>query len=138
MVWGGFDRVPQGFYKGSTRPHKGCTNDLQGLVVCLEGSNVSCDCRLRSHRGSKLRAQNNLLMGGTLSKTEINGFQHTFTVLTCSRCSPCSTWWALGSKRSTRLRGLRGKVPKTLHEVSTRFCKSYGVALRKGSNKVSR
>ena len=55
----------------------------------LEGSNVSCDCRLKSHRGSKLRAQNNnLLMGGTLSKPEINGFQRTFTVLTCSRCSP--------------------------------------------------
>ena len=38
----------------------------------LEGSNVSCDRRLKSHRGSNLRAQNiALLMGGTLSKTEI-------------------------------------------------------------------
>ena len=38
--------------------------------------------RLKSHRSSKLRAQKiALLMGGTLSKAEINGFQHTFTVL---------------------------------------------------------
>ena len=46
---------------------------------------MSCARRLKSHRSSKLRAQKiALLMGGTLSKTEINGFQHTFIVLTCS------------------------------------------------------
>ena len=37
---------------------------------------VSCARRLKSHR-IKIA----LLMGGTLSKTEINGFSHTFTVL---------------------------------------------------------
>ena len=47
-------------------------------------------------------------------------------------------WWALGFKASTGLRGLWGKVPKALHEVSTRFCKSYGAAVRKGSTKVLR
>ena len=125
---------------------------------------VSCARRLKSHRSSKLRAPKiALLPGGTLTKTEINCFQPTFTVLTCSlaqttrpKCWLCGksdhvaagltvqqskclallsiTWWALGSK--ARLRGLWGKVPKTLHEVFSRFCKSYGAALRKGSSKV--
>ena len=109
-----------------------------------------------------------VLMGGTLRKTEVNGFRHTFTVLSLAhllrqhglKCwlggksdhaaagltvqqSTCLallsiTWWALGSKNSTRLRGLWGKVSKMLLEVSTTFCKSYGAALRKGSNQVSR
>ena len=31
-----------------------------------------------------------------------------------------------GFKGSTRLQGLQNKIPKAFHEVSTRFCKSYG------------
>ena len=31
-----------------------------------------------------------------------------------------------GLQGFTRLRGLRNKIPKALHEVSARFCKSYG------------
>ena len=46
----------------------------------LEGSNVSCARRLKKLRAQKIA----LLMGGTLSKSEITGFQHNFTVLTCS------------------------------------------------------
>ena len=62
--------------------------------------------RLKSHRSSKLRAQIALLMGGTLSKTEINAFfLRTFTVLslahflrqresfvTNSLCSRANAW----------------------------------------------
>ena len=51
--------------QGSTEFHKGSTN------------NVSCARRLKSHRSSKLRAQKIavlILMGGTLSKTEMNVF----------------------------------------------------------------
>ena len=89
---------------------------------------------VKSHPSSKLRAQKTaLLMGGTLSKTEINGFQQTFTVLSLAhllrqrgpKCWLCGnsdhvaagltvqqstclaslsvTWWAL---RTTRLREL--------------------------------
>ena len=90
-------------------------------------------------------------MGGTLRNTEINGFQHTFTV-TCSvatRPEMLALWQirsrshgaaeymlgiaeyylvGLGCKNSMRLQGLWGKVPKALHKVSTRFCKSYEAA----------
>ena len=103
------------FHEGSTRVS----------WFALEGSNVSCARRLKSHRSSKLRAQKiALLMGGTLSKTKIYGFQHTFAVLICSLAQTTRpemlvgnqitlllsiTWWALGCKGSTRLRGLWGR-----------------------------
>ena len=94
---------------------------------------MSCARRLKSHRSSKLRAQKiALLMGGTLSKTETNAFtvpkcwlcgksDHVAAGLTVqqSTCLLSITRWALGSKNSTRLRGLWSKVAKTLHEVST-------------------
>ena len=117
---------------------------------------MSCARRLKSHPSSKLRAQKiALLMGGTLSKTEINGFQQTFTVLSLAhllrqrgpKCWLCGksdhvaagltvqqstrlallsiTWWALGSKNSTRLRGLWGKVPKTLPPGSPKAMGSF-------------
>ena len=65
--------VPQRFHKCSAR------------LRALEGSNVSCARRVKSHRSSKLRAQKiALLIGETLSKTEINGFQHLVDLLACS------------------------------------------------------
>ena len=76
----GLYRVPQGSHKGSTRLHK----VSQGFHKC---SGKQCVVRPPSEKPSesKLRAQQiALLMGGTLSKAEINGFHHTFTVLTCS------------------------------------------------------
>ena len=121
-----FHRVLQGsteFYKDSTKFFTRFYKVPQGQMFCkvpwlaLEGSSVPCARRLKSHRSSKLRAQKiALLMGGTLSKTEIN-------VLALwevrSRC--CGTHCAehmLGI--SLGLQGfheLWGKVPKT----NTRF-----------------
>ena len=89
-----------------------------------------------------------LLMGGTLSKTEINSFQHTFNVLAlahllrqrspkCWLC-PKSDHVAAGlNLQQVLLGGLWVPSPqgckmcaKLLHEVSTKFCNSYGAALR--------
>ena len=58
--------IPHGFDKAPQCSTKGSRNVLQGSV---EGSSVSCARRLKSYR-IKIA----LLMGGTLSKTEINGF----------------------------------------------------------------
>ena len=73
-------KIPQGFHKAPQEFQK-CSARLRGLSWG-EGSSVPCARRLKSHRSSKLRAQKIAsLMGGTLSKTEINGFQEILTVL---------------------------------------------------------
>ena len=74
----------QGFDKGHKAPQRSTSS-----TNVLQGSNVSRPRRLKSHRSSKLRAQKiALLMGGTLSKTEINGFSCALSLccqlLTCS------------------------------------------------------
>ena len=96
-------RVPQ----GSTMFHKGSRNVLQGSVICPGGKQCVVRRRLKSHR-----IKIGLLMGGTLSKTEINGFFahfHCFvtyslaqanvgfvanqiTSLRDSRCSRVNAW----------------------------------------------
>ena len=64
-----------------------------------------------------------LLMGGTLSKTEIHDFQHAFTVLTCSLAQTTRPEsWLCGNSMCAAgyLLGLRGRsknAPRGFHQV---------------------
>ena len=82
---------------------------------------MSCARRLKSHRSSKLRAEKiALLMGGTLSKTEINSLSahfHCFDLLTWlrQRCPKC---WLCG-KSDRVAAGLAVQQIKCLALLST-------------------
>ena len=143
---------PPGFQQGSTRFCKGFEVRFhegfrvpRGSARCGMVSDPQafqkCSARLRGLPW-RMRSED---MGGTLSKTELEVFQHTFTVLSLahllrqrgSKCWLCGksdhvaagltvqqskclallsiSWWALGSKNSTRLQGLSGTSRARLH-----------------------
>ena len=77
---------------------------------------MSCARSLKSHRS---RAQKiALLMGGTLSKTEINGFQHCVDLLACSDNAARNVGFV--GNEITLLRALPTKFNAEFHEDGLR------------------
>ena len=103
VVRGGFEvhrvpqssaRIPQGFQKAPQCSTKGSRNVLQGSVVCPGGKQCVVRPSLKSYWIK-------IAMGGPLSKTELNGFQHTFTVLSLARATrpEMLALWQIRSRR---------------------------------------
>ena len=131
-------RVPQGskrFHKGPARFHglPQRKTMCRAPVVCSE-DRLAHGRNTKQNRSSWFSAHFQCFV--TCSLLQAMRPEMLALLQITSRC--CGTLTVQQCKCLALLRITWAWAPKALHEVSTRFCKSYGAALGKGSNKVSR